>query len=103
MMTERQRRSCEQDMISEFRIVFFSWRVLIILTVFSALFAWLASVLINPSAGYIVVIGMIGHYMVDEPCHFCCDVHDNWFVVVTLASAGSHVESGSLLFSYPIA
>jgi uncharacterized membrane protein YeaQ/YmgE (transglycosylase-associated protein family) len=77
--------------------------VLIVLTVFGALFAWIASVLINRSAGYIVVIGMIGHYMVYETFHFCCDVHDNWFVVVTLASVGSHVESGSLPFSYPIA
>ena len=36
--------------------------------------------LINPNAGYIVFIGMIGHYMVYETFHFCCHVHDNWFV-----------------------
>jgi hypothetical protein len=45
--------------------------VLIVLTVVGALFAWRASVLINPSAGYIVVIGVIGHYMVYETFHFC--------------------------------
>ena len=66
--------------IREFRIVFFPWRVLIVLVVFGLLFGWIASVLINPNAGYIVFIGMIGHYMVYETFHFCCHVRDNWFV-----------------------
>ena len=66
--------------VKEFRIVFFPWRVLIVLAVFGLLFGWIASVLINPNAGYIVFIGMIGHYMVYETFHFCCHVHDNWFV-----------------------
>ena len=68
------------DSIREFRIVFFPWRVLIVLAVFGVLFSWIASVLINPNAGYIVFIGMIGHYMVYETFHFCCHVRDNWFV-----------------------
>ncbi|HVG04774.1 MAG TPA: fatty acid hydroxylase family protein [Burkholderiaceae bacterium] len=68
------------DTIREFRIVFFPWRVLIVLAVFGLLFGWIASVLINPNAGYIVFIGMIGHYMVYETFHFCCHVRDNWFV-----------------------
>jgi hypothetical protein len=68
------------DSIREFRIVFFPWRVLIVLVVFGLLFGWIASVLINPNAGYIVFIGMIGHYMVYETFHFCCHVRDNWFV-----------------------
>jgi len=68
------------DSIREFRIVFFPWRVLIVLAVFGLLFSWIASVLINPNAGYIVFIGMIGHYMVYETFHFCCHVRDNWFV-----------------------
>ena len=68
------------DTIREFRIVFFPWRVLIVLVVFGLLFGWIASVLINPNAGYIVFIGMIGHYMVYETFHFCCHVRDNWFV-----------------------
>ena len=68
------------DTVREFRIVFFPWRVLIVLAVFGLLFGWIASVLINPTAGYIVFIGMIGHYMVYETFHFCCHVHDNWFV-----------------------
>ena len=68
------------DTVREFRIVFFPWRVLIVLAVFGVLFGWIASVLINPNAGYIVFIGMIGHYMVYETFHFCCHVHDNAFV-----------------------
>jgi hypothetical protein len=68
------------DSIREFRIVFFPWRVLIVLAVFGLLFSWIASVLINPNAGYIVFIGMMGHYMVYETFHFCCHVRDNWFV-----------------------
>ncbi len=60
--------------IREFRIVFFPWRVLIVLAVFGLLFSWIASVLINPNAGYIVFIGMMGHYMVYETFHFCCHV-----------------------------
>ncbi|MEP6609159.1 MAG: fatty acid hydroxylase family protein [Burkholderiaceae bacterium] len=68
------------DTIREFRIVFFPWRVLIVLAVFGLLFGWIASVLINPNAGYIVFIGMIGHYMVYETFHFCCHVPDNRFV-----------------------
>ena len=66
--------------IREFRIVFFPWRVLMVLAVFGVLFGWIASVLINPNAGYIVLIGMLGHYMVYETFHFCCHVPDNWFV-----------------------
>ncbi len=68
------------DTVREFRIVFFPWRVLIVLATFGVLFGWIASVLINPNAGYIVFIGMIAHYMVYETFHFCCHVHDNWFV-----------------------
>jgi hypothetical protein len=68
------------DTIREFRIVFFPWRVLIVLGVFGVIFGWIASQLINPNAGYIVFIGMIGHYVTYETFHFCCHVPDNWFV-----------------------
>jgi hypothetical protein len=68
------------DTVREFRIVFFPWRVLAVLATFGLLFGWIASVLINPNAGYIVFIGMIGHYMVYETFHLCCHVHENWFV-----------------------
>lgn len=68
------------DTVREFRIVFFPWRVMIVLAVFGGVFGWLAARIINPNAGYIVFIAMIGHYMVYETFHFCCHVHDNWFV-----------------------
>ena len=66
--------------VKEFRIVFFPWRVLAVLAVMGSLFGWLASVLINPNAGYVVFITMIGHYMVYETFHMCCHVPENGFV-----------------------
>ena len=66
--------------VKEFRIVFFPWRVLAVLAVMGGLFGWLASVLINPNAGYVVFITMIGHYMVYETFHMCCHVPENAFV-----------------------
>ena len=66
--------------VKEFRIVFFPWRVLIVLAVFGGLLAWIAAQAINPNAGYVVFITMIGHYMVYETFHFCCHVPENRFV-----------------------
>ena len=66
--------------VKEFRIVFFPWRVLMVLAVMGGLLGWLASVLINPNAGYVVFITMIGHYMVYETFHLCCHVPENAFV-----------------------
>jgi hypothetical protein len=66
--------------VKEFRIVFFPWRVLAVLAVGGGLLGYLVGQLINPNAGYVVFITMIGHYMVYETFHFCCHVPDNWFV-----------------------
>ena len=66
--------------VKEFRIVFFPWRVLAVLAVFGGLLGWLASVLINPNAGYVVFITMMGHYLLYETFHFCCHVPENRFV-----------------------
>jgi hypothetical protein len=66
--------------VKEFRIVFFPWRVLIVLAVFGGLLGWIAGKAIGPNAGYVVFITMIGHYMVYETFHFCCHVPENWFV-----------------------
>ncbi|HEX2540573.1 MAG TPA: fatty acid hydroxylase family protein [Caldimonas sp.] len=66
--------------VKEFRIVFFPWRVLLVLGVMGGLLGWLAATVINPNAGYVVFITMIGHYMVYETFHFCCHVPDNAFV-----------------------
>jgi hypothetical protein len=68
------------DTVQEFRIVFFPWRVLIVLAVMGGLLGFIVGQLINPNAGYVVFITMIGHYMVYETFHFSCHVKDNWFV-----------------------
>src|SRR5436190_11450557 len=54
------------DTVQEFRIVFFPWRVLIVLAVMGGLLGFIVGQLINPNAGYVVFITMIGHYMVYE-------------------------------------
>ena len=66
--------------VKEFRIVFFPWRVLMVLAVGGGVLGWLAATLINPNAGYIVFITMIGHYVLYETFHFCCHVPENAFV-----------------------
>lgn len=64
----------------EFRIVFFPWRVLTVLAVSGSLFGWITAQILNPDAGYIVFMTMIGHYLVYEVFHYCCHVPENWLV-----------------------
>ena len=66
--------------VREFRIVFFPWRVLMVLAVMGSLFGYVASVLIDANAGYVVFATMIGQYVVYETFHACCHVQENWFV-----------------------
>lgn len=68
------------DTTREFRIVFFPWRVLITLGVAGTCMGYVASLIFNANAGYIVFLTMVGLYMVYETFHYCCHVHDNWFV-----------------------
>ena len=68
------------DTSREFRIVFFPWRVLMTIGVGGAGFGYVASMIFNANAGYIVAITMVSHYLVYETFHYCCHVHDNWFV-----------------------
>lgn len=68
------------DTTREFRIVFFPWRVLITLGVAGTCLGFLASWIFNPNAGYIVVLTMVAQYLVYETFHYCCHVHENWFV-----------------------
>ncbi|MCE9657407.1 MAG: fatty acid hydroxylase family protein [Burkholderiales bacterium] len=63
--------------VKEFRIVFFPWRVLMVLAVAGGGLGWLAAQFLGPNAGYVVFITMIGHYMVYETFHFCCHVPEN--------------------------
>jgi len=68
------------DTIREFRIVFFPWRVLLVLGVFGLPLAWIATQLINANAGYILYMTMVGHYLLYEVFHLCCHVKENAFV-----------------------
>jgi len=58
----------------EFRIVFFPWRLLVTLGAAGALFGWVASLVWNANAGYVVFITMMGHYLTYETLHFFCHV-----------------------------
>jgi hypothetical protein len=68
------------DTAREFRIVFFPWRVLITLGVGGLGLGYLASLVFNANAGYVVFVTMVGQYLVYETFHYCCHVHENWFV-----------------------
>ena len=66
--------------VKEFRIVFFPWRVLLVLALAGALFGGIAAQLINTDAGYVVFVTMVSHYLVYETFHFCCHVPENALV-----------------------
>lgn len=68
------------DTTREFRIVFFPWRVLIVLGVIGTTLGTLTGWIINPNAGYVVFITMVAMYLNYEVFHYCCHVHENWFV-----------------------
>lgn len=68
------------DSTREFRIVFFPWRVLATLGVGGTVLGYIASLVFNANAGYIVFITMVAMYLTYETFHYCCHVHDNWFV-----------------------
>ena len=68
------------DTAREFRIVFFPWRVLVTLGVGGLSLGYLASLAFNPNVGYVVFSTMVAQYLVYETFHYCCHVHDNWFV-----------------------
>jgi hypothetical protein len=68
------------DTTREFRIVFFPWRVLATLGVGGVTLGYLASLIFNANAGYVVFATMVAQYLVYETFHYCCHVHDNWFV-----------------------
>jgi len=68
------------DTTKEFRIVFFPWRVLMVLGVFGSVLGTVTGLVVNPNAGYIVFMTMVGYYMNYETFHYCCHIRDNWFV-----------------------
>jgi hypothetical protein len=68
------------DSIREFRIIFFPWRALFSFIALGTPAALLLGWLINPNAGYILLVTMVGQYLIYETFHYCCHVHENWFV-----------------------
>src|SRR5438046_2436050 len=58
------------DTTREFRIVFFPWRVLIVLGVFGTLLGPITGLIVNANAGYIVVMTLVGHYMTSVTVNF---------------------------------
>jgi hypothetical protein len=68
------------DTTREFRIVFFPWRLLLVLAVAGSVLGYLTALVWNANAGYVVFITMMGHYVTYETMHYCCHCHENWFV-----------------------
>lgn len=68
------------DTVREFRIVFFPWRVLTVLAVSGTIFGYIASLILNANAGYILFMTMVGQYLVYETFHYCCHIRENAFV-----------------------
>jgi len=68
------------DSVREFRIVFFPWRVLSVLTVGGGGVAWCISLLWGANAGYISFMTIVAHYLVYETFHCCCHLPDNAWV-----------------------
>ena len=68
------------DTTREFRIVFFPWRVLMVLGVGGTLIGSLVGWIVDANAGYIVFMTMVGYYMTYETFHYCCHIRDNAFV-----------------------
>jgi hypothetical protein len=64
----------------EWRIIFFPWRALFSFMALGIPFALLLAWLTNPNAGYVLMATIVGQYLIYETFHFCCHVHDNWFV-----------------------
>jgi hypothetical protein len=68
------------DTVKEHRIVFFPWRVLIVLGIAGTILGYIASKIFNPNVGYILYMTMVGHYLLYETFHYCCHIKENWFV-----------------------
>ncbi|HVL59009.1 MAG TPA: sterol desaturase family protein [Burkholderiaceae bacterium] len=68
------------DSTREFRIIFFPWRALFSFMALGAPFALLLGWLINPNAGYVLMVTIIGQYLIYETFHYCCHMRENWFV-----------------------
>ena len=68
------------DSSREWRIIFFPWRALFTFMALGTPFAIALGWLVNPNAGYILMVTIVGQYLIYETFHFCCHVHENWLV-----------------------
>lgn len=64
----------------EWRIIFFPWRALFTFMALGTPFAIALGLFVNPNAGYILMITIVGQYLIYETFHYCCHVRDNAFV-----------------------
>ena len=64
----------------EWRIIFFPWRALFTFIGLGTPFALALGWLLGANAGYILMITIVAQYLIYETFHYCCHVHDNWFV-----------------------
>lgn len=68
------------DSTREFRIIFFPWRALFTFMGMGIPFALALGWIVNPNAGYVLMVTIVGQYLIYESFHYCCHVHENWFV-----------------------
>jgi hypothetical protein len=68
------------DSAREFRIIFFPWRALFTFMAVGTPFALTLGALLNPNAGFVLMVTIVGQYLIYETFHYCCHVHENWFV-----------------------
>jgi len=68
------------DATREWRIIFFPWRALFTFMALGTPFALLLGWAVNPNAGYILMVTIVGQYLIYETFHYCCHVRDNRFV-----------------------
>lgn len=68
------------DSTREWRIIFFPWRALFTFMALGTPFALALGWAVNPDAGYILMVTIVGQYLLYETFHYCCHVRDNGFV-----------------------
>jgi hypothetical protein len=68
------------DSTKEFRIIFFPPYALATFMIMSAVPAFIFGKLWNPNVGWLLMTTTTGFYLMYETFHYCCHVHENWFV-----------------------
>lgn len=68
------------DGAREFRIIFFPPYALLTFMALSIPPALALGYRINPNIGWVLMCTTTGQYLIYETFHYCCHVHENWFV-----------------------